>query len=452
VTRVRRIGRIAWLLLFVCSIAFAGCSSSGGGSKDESVVGNESGTKEVQQDSGDQGAGGQTTITVWHNYTGSDAEATEAVTKAFEDQNPDIKVELMYVPGGIADNKKLAAAIAGGTVPDVSFFDRFKISQFAHQGALVDLTDMANRDGINKDDFYADGWNEAVYKDKLYGLPVSSDTRMLFYNKDLFIKAGLDPDKPPQTIEELSEAADKLMIKEGNRFTQIGLVPWYSEGDLFLWGSNFGGDMFDEEAGKLTANTPEFVNALQWQVDFAKKYGVEMFSSFSDFETGAAQEPFVAGKLAMLVSGNWQVSAIQKYNPNLNYGITPMPNVTGDDPKSMLGGWSLVIPKGAKHEDAAWKYISFFGGAEGQRIYAKISGQLSPLRSVNEELYSNDPIMNQFVKTLEYSLARPKTTQGQLFRNGQRNAVDQAIHGNGAPQELLDKYTNEFNEALAKDQ
>ncbi|MEK3890769.1 ABC transporter substrate-binding protein [Bacillus sp. FSL K6-3431] len=432
--KFKKFGFVSLILLFVFSIVLTGCSSSTG-SKVEKV-----------------GDSDKTSITIWHPMTGVQGEGIEAVTKYFEDKNPDIKVNLVYTPGHSDENKKLTAAIAGGEAPDVVWFDRFKIAQFANQEAFTDLTDMADRDGVKKEDFYADAWDEASYKERLFGIPTTADTRMLFYNKDIFKKAGLDPDNPPKTIDELTEAADKLMIKEGDRFKQIGFVPWYGEADLMLWAINFGGEMFDKNAGKLTANNPEFVTTLQWMVDFGEKYGVENFTSFQDFEIGGPQEPFIAENLAMFPSGNWTVSSIEKYKPNLNYGVTPMPNITGENPKTMLGGWTWVIPKGAKHEEAAWEYIKFVTGPEASKMQIEVSNEFSSRPDVNIEVYSDDPIMKQFVESLDHAIARPVTTQGQLFRNGQRNAVDQAIHGNGSPKELLDKYTDEFNKALKRDQ
>lgn len=82
-------------------------------------------------------------------------------------------------------------------------------------------------------------------------------SRALYYNKDHFAAAGLDPENPPKTIEELTEVAKKLTLRDGNRVTQFGLIPWMGEGWLYSWGWSFGGSFLDKETGKVTPNQPQ---------------------------------------------------------------------------------------------------------------------------------------------------------------------------------------------------
>ncbi len=124
-------------------------------------------------------------------------------------------------------------AIAGGNAPDLVFFDRFKVGSWANQGSLTSLTEYAERDGISREDFYEYTWDESSYEDDLYAVPLTTDSRLLFYNKDHFSEVGLDPDNPPTTIAELEEAADLLTIIDGNRIERLGLIPWISQGWLY---------------------------------------------------------------------------------------------------------------------------------------------------------------------------------------------------------------------------
>lgn len=427
-TEFKRLGLLSFLLMFVFSIGLAGCSSS----KDTA------------------GGEGSTTITVWHPMTGVTETAIKKVTKAFEEKYPDINVKLVYTAGGTEANKKLLAAIAGGNPPDVAYFDRFKVGQYAAQGALTDLTSFAEKDGVTKDDYYPFAWAEANYEGKLYGIPTSTDARMLFYNIDEFKKAGLDPNNPPKTIDELEQAAKQLTIKEGSRFKQIGFIPWFGQGQLYTWGWAFGGDFYNEETGKVTANDPKIVDALKWESEYAKSYGISNLTSFTNSQGTGARAPFISGNLSMIVSGNFTVAQIENYKPDLNYGVTPIPTPTGGDFQTWSGGWSVVIPKGAQHEEAAWKYLKFFGGTEGDKIYSKISGDLAAIPSVNKKLYSDDPIMKKFVDALENAHHRPVISQGQLLWNQLVDAVDKATHGNGSPKGILDQVTKKVNSALEK--
>lgn len=170
----------------------------------------------------------QTTVEWWDAQTGVDEEITNKMIETFEGKNPDIKINRTYIAQtqGTQANDKLLTAIAAGTPPDVFKFDRFIVAQFAAQGFLTDLTEFANRDGIKADDYWDFAWEEANYNGKLYALPYDTDTRALWYNKDIFEEAGLDPEKPPQTLAELQEIADKLTVKGANdRITRWATSP-----------------------------------------------------------------------------------------------------------------------------------------------------------------------------------------------------------------------------------
>ncbi|MDC3416625.1 ABC transporter substrate-binding protein [Aquibacillus salsiterrae] len=430
---------LVFLLMFISFGLITGCSS-----------GDQTSTGDSNADSGSGGGKGKTTITFWHSMTDTSGDAVEEVIKEFEKQNPDIKVNASYIANqGEGQNEKLLTAIAGGNPPDVAYFDRFEVASWAAQGSLEKLTDLAESSGITQDKYYPFSWKEASYEGDLYAIPTTTDSRLLFYNKDQFEEVGLDPENPPSTIAELEEAAKKLTIKDGNRFKRIGFIPWYGQGWFYGWGWSFGGKFYDSSTQTATANNPKNVEALQWITDFAKEYGVEDIAGFTDSQGSGAMDPFLTGQLSMKIDGNFGVASIEKFKPDLNYGVAPMPTPTGDNFTTWSGGWSVVIPKGAKNKEAAWEFLKFFGGEEGQKIFSKISRDFSVIDSVNEELgYKDDPIFSQFIKILPESHARPVMTQGSLYWNELASAVEGATRGNGTPEEILTKVNEKVNSAL----
>src|SRR5215213_9730595 len=175
-------------------------------------------------------AGGtaQATVEWWDSQTGLDEETTKKMIDKFHEKNPDIKINRTYIAQeqGTQANQKLLTAIAGGTPPDVYKFDRFIVAQFAAQDFLTDLTDLASKAGVKQDDYWPFAWEEANYNGKLYALPYDTDTRALWYNKDIFKEVGLDPEKPPQNITELADMSAKLMKKDANgKVTRFGFNP-----------------------------------------------------------------------------------------------------------------------------------------------------------------------------------------------------------------------------------
>ncbi|XOI97609.1 ABC transporter substrate-binding protein [Paenibacillus polymyxa] len=400
--------------------------------------------------SNDQAGEGITTVTMWHGLTSIDLDNMNKVVKAFEEKNPTIKMKLVYTESNEGSDQKLLTAVAGGNPPDVALFDRFKVGTWAAQGSLTDLSSMAAESGIRKEMYYPFAWEESSYQGKLYAMPMDTDSRLLFYNKDHFKEVGLDPNKPPQTIAELESAADKLTIKEGKRFKRIGFIPWYSQGWLYTWGWAFGGEFQDAATGKITANDPKVVEALQWMTDFGKKYNVEDIAGFTSAAGSEEMDPFISGQVSMKISGNFTVKGIEKFKPDLNYGVAPIPTPTGTNFTTWSGGGSAIIPKGAKNVASAWEFLEFLGKEEGQTLL-NADSQISVIDSVNDQYgYKDDPIMKEFINILPNSHNRPVIPEGQLLWNELASATEKATRGNGTPKENLDRVTETVNKALEK--
>jgi ABC-type sugar transport system permease subunit/ABC-type glycerol-3-phosphate transport system substrate-binding protein len=171
-----------------------------------------------------QGRDDVTEIVYW--TTGTASEADKLAIAEFERRNPQYRVELgtATVKNHTGDPTRFLLGVAGGVPPDVIFFDRFAVVEWASRGAFTDLTPFMERDrdkpgAISPDNFFAPAWNEAVYKDRLYAIPNSADTRAMFYNEDALIRAGLvyenddaevlrgekkaGSPRPPKTWEEI---------------------------------------------------------------------------------------------------------------------------------------------------------------------------------------------------------------------------------------------------------
>ncbi|WP_052487766.1 ABC transporter substrate-binding protein [Gordoniibacillus kamchatkensis] len=327
----------------------------------------------------DAKSGEVTEITFWHNWsTGPSGDSITKSVEAFNKSHPNIKVKPVYVAtdGGDSVTSKLLTAVAGGNPPDVMLASRYGVAEY--MDAVTILNDRAKQANIGESMFYKWAWDESVYDGKLLGLPYDGTARALFYNKDHFKEAGLDPEKPPTTIAELEDAAKKLTKKEGGKFTRFGLIPWYGEGWLYSWGWAFGGSFLDAKTGKVTANDPNIVKALEWETGFAKQFGIQDVTSFTSSAGSNATNPFITGQLSMMVNGNWMISQIEQYNPKLNYGISYIPTPTGKDFNTFVGGRVLIMPKGAKHPDAAWEFIKWMCTSEEGQSLKKLPANSPP--------------------------------------------------------------------------
>jgi len=274
------------LLLIVLSLVLVACSSDGSKNSENGV----------------------TTVTFWIGG-GAAGDALKEAIKTFNEEHDDIQVEGTYAKSSSTSDDKLLTATAGGNPPDIAFFDRFKVSSWVEQDSLTDITEYAEKDDISKDDFYSFAWDEAHYNDKLYAIPLSTDSRLLYYNKDQFKEVWLDPNEPTKTIDDLEEVSMKLTKPKGNRFERIGFIPWYNQGQLFTWGLSFGGTFFDEETGKVVMEDAR-LEAFQelWQevrpeVELIPTRGC----SVPTFHGSAADLAGVASTLVNLLGRHMQV-------------------------------------------------------------------------------------------------------------------------------------------------
>lgn len=395
-----------------------------------------------------------TEVVYWYPHGNPvDQGALKKAIELFNKENPGIKVVGEFIGGsgsgqGITD--KLMVAVSGGNPPDVVLFDRFMVGQWASEGLLEDLTDMAKANEITREIFYDFAWQEATFKSRLFALPFDTDNRLLYYNKKMFRDAGLDPEKPPLSIAELDEYAAKLTIKEGNRYRVIGFIPWLSQGWLYTWGWSFGGQFQDPKTRKITANDPKVVAALEWMTTYAEKYDIESITNFTTAAAGGDLNPFAAKMVAMVVSGPWEIAAWKTQAPDLEYGISYIPTPSGKNFNSWAGGWSHIIPKGAKAKDAAFKFAKFMSVGEGARIYGEDTMHFMSMKEINEGLswVRENNKYRLFVELFPKSFCRPPIPKGQLLWDELATATDNALHGKGTPKELLDKVTTKVNKEL----
>jgi multiple sugar transport system substrate-binding protein len=394
---------------------------------------------------------GSKPVLIWHNYTQQDYDNFAIVVNDFVKAHPDYKVEADYVPtsSGSQENEKLITAIAGGKPPDIAEFDRFIVGSFAFRGALNDLTDMAKSAGISSDQYLPFAWAEASLRGKLYALPIDTDARALYYRKDFFDQASIKT--PPQTPDDLTKIADQLTVKNGDQFKRFGFIPTMDQGMLYTWGWVWGGSFYDEKTQKVTPNDPKIVDALTWMVGFAKKYGEENMTSFaSAFGTGA-QSPFIAGLVAMDPNGNWQISQINQYAPNLSYDIVQFPHPQGTQPTTWAGGWSWTIPKGSKNVDNGFAVASFITNEEEMAKWCKAT-QHDPTRvnALKDPAFSSGK-QKVFADLLPNAHYRPVIPEGNMLWNDLLTATSNAMYGKVAPKDALDQVATQVNDQLQKD-
>ncbi len=267
------------------------------------------------------------------------------------------------------EEDKLLPSLTGSEPPDVLVLSGGDlVKSYYKEGLVDDLTGAVQAGGIDLNDFFEAPLDQCKMGDKLLCLPWGTDMYALFWNKDLFEAAGLDPETPPATMEELADFADKLTkVAADGTIEQIGFLPdmGWDHSDLYI--SMYGGFWYSEDGTKMTANSQPVVDALLWQQQFYTKYGVDNVMSFSSGWADtymSGDYPFYTGKLAMYVDGEWMTGPnfINAFKPEASYGVAPFPP-PADHPErantAVVQGTVAVIPYGAANKEASAKLLAW---------------------------------------------------------------------------------------------
>lgn len=345
---------------------------------------------------------GRIRVEYWEQWTGFEAAAMQDVVDQFNASQDRIFV----VKQTISDvNQRFLVSVSGNAPPDISSIFAVNIPAFAEKGALLQLDDLAAEYNIKEEDYLPVFWKVCSYKDKLYALPTTASTLALHYNKKLFREAGLDPEKPPLTLRELDEMAEKLTrYDEDGNIEVLGFSPsepgWWPQ----TWAAWFGGDIWDGKEN-LTLNSPAYLKAMKWVQGYAKKYGTDRLETFaSGFGNfSSPQNPFLSGQVAMEMQGVWMHNFVEKYKPDLEYGVAPFPSaVPGLENVSMVETNLLVIPSNARHPEAAFEFLAF---VQRQKILERLClehRKFTPLSKVSPEFWEKHP--NDYIRIF-YDLA-----------------------------------------------
>lgn len=294
--------------------------------------------------------------------------------------------------------QKYATAIAGGQAPDALSMDLIYNPAFAAAGQLEDLTDWA------KSLPYFNSLSPShvklgTYQDKIYGLPLSVETSVFAWNKDLYKKAGLDPEKAPATWEEIEANAEKIRKLGDDTY---GF--YFSGGSCggcmiftftpLVWGA--GADILSEDSKTATLDTPQMHKAVGFYRDMVKK---DLVPASAASDNGTNFLTFTNGKIGQQSLGAFAIGTLVTQYPDINFGVTLIPSVDGKT-SSFAGGDNFVITKGTKKIDAVKEFLEYIYSMDGQKVMAKY-GSLPTRGDIADQVLAGlDPRMQVGLKAI----------------------------------------------------
>ena len=344
--------------------------------------------------------------------------------------NPNIKVDFVTFKWGEM-TPKLMTASAGGTAPNITRQDRFRMAGWAGRGGAEPLDAFVEQYGINPADFWPATWAEGVWLGTVYSIPFYTDGRFIFWNKDIFAEMGLDAEAEPPTQdwEAMIDLAVKLTTAADDGGVDVmGFVPsqmlGYGNGGDYVYAWANGG-VFMKDDRTAFMDDPKLVETLQWQADVVEAVGgIEKASEFSaGWPTIAGFSPFGSGKLAMMVSGDWNLSDIAKYYEGLNFGMAPW-HIRGSDTEvtGFAGGFCLAVPAGAPNLPETFEFLNFLASRDSQVLQAQLSQSIPCLKeaALSDEVVNSSPfpdLRRMANESMEYANFRPITPVGQLIQD-----------------------------------
>jgi multiple sugar transport system substrate-binding protein len=377
--------------------------------------------------------------------------ALEGANAIFEGEHPGVEIETKVFEYPVY-RTSLLTAVEAGNPPDVSTVDQIWSPEFAAAGHVEALDDLiAGSPEVSKDRFFPGAWDSNLYEGKMYGIPFDVDVwEELYYNKGMFEEVGLDPDKPPETWDDLLEYGKALTSPEKERW---GLALIAAKGefstcviDSFIFSN--GGDIVDitSKPPKATGvfNSPQNIEVFE----FLKRVADEICPpGVTEVDEFGAVRLFTTGKAAMVLVGGWEQDTFKAQAPKMNWdvGYIPVPK-RGQKPVGCFGGWNLVIYKQSKMKDLAWEYVKFLTKDDTNYNVASLTPAV--VSSAKDFLQKYRKGADIYLDTLMNAKARPLVPQYPRISDIQLDAYHAILLGQKPVKEALDDAAAEMDRIL----
>jgi multiple sugar transport system substrate-binding protein len=380
-------------------------------------------------------------------------EVQEKLKNRFEELHPNITVKLEHITGDYYP--PLLTQIAGGNAPDVFYIGEAMVSSLADKGVLMDLMPYAKKDNVDFNAYFEEILKPVgVDENKMWAFPKDTTPYMMYYNKDLFDKAGVEYPTEDWTWKEFEEKAKALTITENGKKTQYGFAQDLGWTAYMTAIYRNGGNILSEDHKSFALDDPKTMEALEWFKDLMYKDGGVSPSPEGLKSLGVGQQDLFNSQKAAMISGGRWISFFIK-DVKAKWGVVPFPK-NSDDAASPLLFVTLAAPKATKHPKEAWEFIKFVTSEEGQKINASTGLGMPVLKSVTESgewLQAGEPKEHIDIYTNQMNQARnlPFHPQwGKTIDELAARELDKFFRNKATVEDTVKKIAEEGNPELNK--
>ena len=316
-------------------------------------------------------------VTLTWAFWGSPEEAVshKQVADAFMKEHPEIKIETWNAPWNDYFTKiqSLWASGDAKAVPDIAFL--WPTPKYAAEGVLENLDPYIQKSGYDLNDYWGGLLESAKYQGSVYGLPRDNEVNILYYNKDLFDKAGVKYPDENWKWDDLLAAAEKLTVKDaGGKVTQYALA--MEGGKYSKWVNQNGGAILDDyvNPSKCMLADPKSVAAVKLFADMMNQGYAMRDADLS--QAGGDQAVFQSGQAAMIIQNTSRVSGFNAAKMNYDVAVVPIPE--GGKRWNPAGGAAWVMSAKSDNKDAAWTFLQWLQSNNGgEKLYTE-RGEIFP--------------------------------------------------------------------------
>ena len=382
-------------------------------------------------------------ITFWNGFTASDGDVLRDIYDRFNDNNgKGISVEMDIMPWGNM-LEKLAVSVSTKTGPTLIILGIENIPEYSQSGALLPLDDFWEWSGLDKSNYASNVLETFMYKGQTYGIPMQYNTHYLYWNKDLFREAGLDPETPPRNFSEFQEYARILTdADEGQYGFAFPASSMYINN--FLWSA--GGDWLNEDMTASAFDSPESVEVLSMLQEFGNDGVTPIGMGGADLDN-----LFYAGKVAMYMNGPWLINGSKSMG--LDFGIGSIP-ASDDGNREFPGtGTAFMITSSATPEQkiAAYECIKYWLTKDVLKEWTMTNGFPAWSQEVlNDPEVQNDPIQKVLGPLSQYGrLPFPELPESAMIIADYIDPnFERMMYGEITPEECAELIESGINKVL----
>ncbi|UTE77485.1 ABC transporter substrate-binding protein [Rossellomorea sp. KS-H15a] len=392
--------------------------------------------------SGDEANGDSKKITFWTPFSGADGPRMKNIVKNYNESQDEYQVDMQIVPQ--SDYYKTVDVSFSGqkNAPDLMIMHTDQLTNYVDKNLLKDLGETVAEAGIKPEEYSETAWKAGSIDGKQYSIPLDIHPLIMYYNKDLFKEAGLDPEKAPTNREEFLDYTKKLTDESKGQYGYVVPTLWPNQ---FIYPTIFfqnGGELIAD--GKPNYNSPAGVEALQFMTDLIHKYKVSPQNVQQDGEVTL----FLQGKNAIQFNGPWMMEQWDK--AGINYGVAEVPQLGTEQQAVYANGHNFVIPASVDNKDKLAGINDFLKfTAENAMEWAK-SGQAPASKAIYEENEEFQKMVQQPIvaKSFEYAKFAPRVANWGQVSEPLWAEVNLALLGKKDPKQALDDATKKAEQIM----